>query len=540
MKRNKEDNTVSVIQRAVKYFNIPITKSSVKEALKSHSNYPTFKSICDALSEWKVDHYPLKYKPEELLDVPAPYIVHLNSGGGQLAFVSEITNNIVTYFESYNLKKKSELNKFIKRCSGAIIVLNPNENSGEREYRRKWQKELIGNAVFPVVLFTFLLFFTLEIFNFISSGIFSIDVISGFLFLTKTVGIVLSVLLVLHEFEIQNSLTDKLCHINQSTNCNIVLNDKSAKFFGWFGWADSGLIYFTGGLLIMLQGFGTSYLSLLAISSALSLPYPIFSVYYQGFVLKKWCPLCLGVQLVLISEFILLLPQFSKLNFTFSMISGFILTYLVTGIVYTLIILYFRGKTYNELFYISYLKFKRDPNILRFLMLNQKQYEIAVTDTSLVFGEKYSPMTITAFLSLNCSPCAKAFEKIKEILQSERKVSINIVMITEDSKILNALYLYARQNKNKEAIELLNTWYNANPYSRNKLSENLCIPEIEDYSKEVINENYKLFEECNLTNTPTFFFNGYQLPNQYDIEDIIYFQEFFGIEDKTLVSRNFN
>jgi uncharacterized membrane protein len=539
MKRNKEDNTVAVIQRAVRDFNIPITKISVREALKSHSNYPTFRSICDALSVWKVEHYPLKYKPEELLNVPAPSIVHFSNDGGQLAFVSEIKNNIVTYFESYNLKRKTELSKFIKRCSGAIIVLNPNENSGEREYRKKWQEELIGNAVLPVIVFTFLLFTTLEISNYIPSGIFSSAVKSGFLFLTKIAGIVLSMLLVFHEFEIHNSLTDKLCHINQSTNCNTVLNDKSAKFFGWFGWADTGFIYFTGGLLIMLQGFATSYLSLLAISSALSLPYPFFSVFYQGFVLKKWCPLCLGVQLVLISEFILLLPMFSMLHFTFPMISGFILTYLVTGIVYTLIILYFRGKTSNEIIYSSNLKFKRDPNILKFLMLNQKHYEFSVTDKSLVFGAKYSPITITAFLSLNCSPCAKAFEKIKDILQSGEKVSINIVMITDDSKILNALYFYSRQNKNEEAIELLNTWYNAHPYSRNKLSENLCIPEIEDYSKEVINENYKLFEECNLTHTPTFFINGYQLPNQYDIEDIVYFKEFFGIEKK-FVSKIFS
>jgi protein-disulfide isomerase len=160
-------------------------------------------------------------------------------------------------------------------------------------------------------------------------------------------------------------------------------------------------------------------------------------------------------------------------------------------------------------------------------MLNQKHYEFSVTANSLVFGSKNSPITITVFLSLNCSPCAKAFEKIKEIFQSEMKVSINIVLITDDIKILNALYLFARQNKNEEAIELLNKWYNAHPYSRNKLSENLCTPVIEDFPKKVINENYKLFEECNLTHTPTFFINGYQLPNQYDIEDIVYFKELF-------------
>jgi len=525
MKRKREDNTVSVIQRAVKYFNIPITKTSVKQALKAHSNYPTFKSICDALFEWNVEHYPLKYEPQELMDVPAPYIVHFDAGGGNLAFVSEISNNTVTYFESYNLKKKLKLSDFINKCSGAIIIIYPKENSGERNYREKWQKELIEKAVLPIIVFTFLLFAASEIFKYLSSEFFSGYVTSSFLFLTKIAGIVLSLLLVFHEFEIQNSITDKLCHINKSTNCNAVLNDKSAKLFGWVGWADIGFIYFTGGLLILLQGFGTSYLSSLAFSSALSLPYPIFSIYYQGCVLKKWCPLCLGVQLVLISEFILLLPIFSNLHFTVSEILGFILTYLVTGVIYTLLILYFKGKTFYELINSSNLKFKRDSSILKLLLLNQKHYEFSVTEESLVFGAKHSPIQITAFLSLNCPPCARAFNKITNILEFGMDVSINIIMLTDNSKILNALYLYARENKKENAIELLKTWYNAHPYSRNKLSEELCIPEREDYSKKVINMNYKLFDECNLTKTPTFFINGYKLPNQYDIEDIAYFKE---------------
>ena len=87
-------------------------------------------------------------------------------------------------------------------------------------------------------------------------------------------------------------------------------------------------------------------------------------------------------------------------------------------------------------------------------------------------------------------------------------------------------------------ISALNEWYNTDPTTRYKVSENLCIPEVEDYAKEVIDVNYKLFREYNLTFTPTFFINGYLLPNQYDIEDIKYFNEYFGINNEILISRN--
>ena len=195
MKRSREDNTVSVIQRAVRHLRIPVTKGSVKEALKSHTYYPTFKSICDTFNEWKVEYYPLKYEPEELLEIPAPYIVHFKTGGGQVAFVSEIKNNMVTYFESYNFKKVIDIKEYLERCSGAVILLNPDERSGEKDYREKWQNEMIGNAVLPVVGFVLLLFIVLSLANSFARVGIEFDMLKGMLLFTKTAGIVLSVLL---------------------------------------------------------------------------------------------------------------------------------------------------------------------------------------------------------------------------------------------------------------------------------------------------------------------------------------------------------
>ncbi|TAL58808.1 MAG: hypothetical protein EPN88_18035 [Bacteroidetes bacterium] len=527
MKRTRVDNTVSVIQRAVKHFRIPVTKSSVKEALKSNSYYPSFKSICDTLNEWNVEHYPLRYKPEEIKELAAPYIVHFSSGGGQLAFVSKIRNDRVTYYESYNLKRETEFKEFLERCSGAVILLNPDERSGEKGYRKKRQDELISNGIFQVSILAFLLFIILAVINsFVTSGML-LQKMKGLLFLTKATGIALSVLLILHEFEVHLLLTEKLCHLNKATNCNTVLNDKASKIFGWFGWADAGFIYFTGCLLFLLQDSEAGDYSLMAILSALSLPYPVFSVYYQGFVLKKWCPMCLGVQLILIIEFILMLPQFSNLNFLFISLSSLILTFLVTGIIYSLINMYIREKMSNEIHYYKYLEFKKNPDVLRTLLLNQKPYNIPFTEASLVFGEKDASMKITAFLSLQCSHCTRAFDKIKEMLKSEIKTGINIVIITSDNKILNALYHFSRLNKDDEALDLLDQWFKADPYSRNKISETVCIPDVNDISREVSNENLSLYKAYNVIGTPTFFINGYLLPNQYDIDDIKYFSEVF-------------
>lgn len=527
MKRAREDNTVSVIQRVVKHFRIKVMKGSVKVALKSNSYYPTFKSICDTLKDWKVENYPIKYQPEEMKELSAPYIVHFNSGGGQLAFVSKIKNNTVTYYDSYSLKREIGFQEFLEKCSGAVILLNPDERSGERDYRKKWQDEFISKGIFPLIIFAFLLFIISTVINsFIIGGVL-LQKTQGLLYCTKTTGIALSCLLILHEFDVRLSLTEKLCHLNKATNCNIVLNGKASKIFGWFGWADAGFIYFTGCLLFLLQGLGAGDYSLLAILSALSMPYPLFSIYYQGFVLEKWCPVCLGVQLILIIEFILLFPQFSSLNFSFTNISTLILTFLSTGIIYTLVILYLREKISHEIQYNKYLGFKKNPDVLRTLLLNQKRYDIPITEASLVFGNKDSSVKITAFLSLQCSHCARVFDKIKELLKFDQNTGINIILITSEVKILNTLNHLNRQGMVDDAWALLDKWYAMDSYSRSKLSDSLCIPEVDDVSGEVNNENYELFKKCNVPGTPTFFVNGYLLPNQYEVDDIKYLSEVF-------------
>jgi hypothetical protein len=97
------------------------------------------------------------------------------------------------------------------------------------------------------------------------------------------------------------------------------------------------------------------------------------------------------------------------------------------------------------------------------------------------------------------------------------------------------MYHFCRNSKDDEALELLDKWYNSDPYSRSKISESLCIPELDEFPQGFSNENQKLFKECNVIGTPTFFINGYQLPNLYEIDDIKYFSEVFKEKEKVPV-----
>lgn len=518
----KQDNTVFVLQKAIHYFNISVTKETIEKSLKSHPNYPTFKSICDCLSDWHIDYCPLKIDSTELMDIETPYIAHLKDSGGQLAFVTKIHRGSVYYHES--LKKRSILNisEFMEKCSGAAILIESSEKSGENDYSIKRQKEILDNLILPIQILAvtlFALFMFWESFSY--GGLFQFTRLH-LLFLTKILGIIFSVFLIFHEFDFHTSIGDKLCNINKVTNCNTVLNANAAKIFGYLGWSDLGFLYFLGGFLAILhnQGLHEEY-RILAIMSALALPYPIFSIYYQGFVLKKWCPLCLGVQMLLIIEFIILRPQFTNLDISIEGISRFIILFIILSAVYLLANLYYREKKSSEMLQHKYLRFVKNPKIFTTLLFDSPHFIIPETNHSLVFGSKNATIFITAFLSLRCSHCSRAFLKLKSLLEENDNIRVNIVLLVSDENTINTLYYLNRQNDANEAIEFLEYWYNEYPYSKTSIIEKYCIPD--DYSviEEVRNENYNLYRYCNIKATPSFFVNGYHLPEQYDIEDIV-------------------
>ena len=99
------------------------------------------------------------------------------------------------------------------------------------------------------------------------------------LVLTKVFGLIVSLLLVLHELKVSNPLVDKICHISKHTDCNAVLESDSSKVFGWINWADFGFIYFVGGLFFIIINSGRGAINLLALISVFSLPFPLFSIY---------------------------------------------------------------------------------------------------------------------------------------------------------------------------------------------------------------------------------------------------------------------
>jgi uncharacterized membrane protein len=525
----KEDNVVFVLNKAIRHFQIKVTKSSIKDFLLSHPYYPTLKSVCDALEKWKVEYYPLNLDIDEIKSLEMPFIAHLNIAAGQLVFVEKIEAGQITYYNSENKSRKEEFEKFSGNLSGAVVVMEAKKNSGENEYSKKRQDEIVNKTLLPLCIVSVVVLVCYNLISNYNRPFFQSEILFWGLLITKILGFTASTFLVLHEFKLQSRFTDKICSFSSKTDCDTVLTSNASRLLGWINWADAGLVYFTGTFLYITTTSENYSLWVLSLLSVLALPYPVFSIYYQAFKAKKWCPFCLVIQIILISEFVLLLPIFQRFNLQVTDIVRLIVSFLIP------MSLWLINKAYHITFidkkrvYYSYLGFKRNPEIFSFLLTKNGKEEIHVTKDSLVFGAPDSPVILTAFLSLYCNPCADAFKQLKVLLESCPDLKVNIVFSVYGDdlsrKLINSLYYIYGDKGPSKTIEFLDKWFNTPRQGRMALSEKQHLPAGFDVTETVGEENKKLFEKLKVTGTPTIYVNGYKYPAQYNYSDLENFMD---------------
>jgi uncharacterized membrane protein len=236
-------------------------------------------------------------------------------------------------------------------------------------------------------------------------------------------GLAVSILLTIHEFGESNRLLHKVCHLNRLTNCNAVLQSSAAKLFGWLSMADIGLCYFAGSTLTLIlsgvshnPGGAVPWLFVLALCA---LPYTFFSLWYQTFKVKLFCPMCLGVISVLWTETAFAIVNWKNLAFVplspvtvFSLLAGFALPVIVWAYVKPL------WKEYNRVrnFEYKYLRLKSAPDVVRAIMMQEPVRDMGFTADEINLGTTDAPIHITIVISMHCKPCIDAWHLLNKWL----------------------------------------------------------------------------------------------------------------------------
>jgi thiol-disulfide isomerase/thioredoxin len=268
------------------------------------------------------------------------------------------------------------------------------------------------------------------------------------------------------------------------------------------------------------------YLALLSVGA---LCYTVWSIWYPGVKAKQWCPLCLIVQAI----FVLLFA--SNLIFGFIQWPSFQPTDLLTaaliyaipflGVSLLLPVVAESMKVENITYGLNHLKMNED--VFEALLVKQPHYEVDKSASRITFGNPAAEMLVTIVSNPHCNPCSKIHPKIDKLLESMGdNVFVQFFFLNFDSEatkdsgkfLISAYFDRGRE----EAGKIFTRWFGG---EKKSTAETFAKYGFDMTSDEVVAEQEKHIAWCDankISATPTVLVNGYRLPDNYAVDDLMF------------------
>jgi glutaredoxin/uncharacterized membrane protein len=524
----EKDNTTTVLTRFVKQLDIPVTKQSISDQLEKHPDYDSLLAYSDVLDYYRIPNAAYKLNFEQLAEVPVPFIAHLS--GRRFGVVTRFDDKKVIMSDEKWNNKTIPISEFKKQYSGSVLIAEKDNASGEADYAAKHQSEMMSNLRLPVALTGALLTLLVLLFlhtDYIASAKLPIVLLTIF----KTAGLLTSVMLLIQSIDTNNPLIQKFCGGDNNKDCNAILSSKAAKVNAWLSWSEVGFFYFAGTWLVLVfNSKHTALIQSLALLNVVSLPYTVYSIYYQWRVAKQWCVFCCAVQGLLWLEFFAFLPFLLR---AIQMPNAVEWSSLLTGMVVP-VIFWMLAKPYLlQAKQISPLKrqlrtFKYNKDLFEKMMQNEIKYALPPDEHSLIIGNREAETVITMVSNPYCQPCARAHKALDEWLTNRPDIKLQVIFSTEnnekDRNTKIAAHLLTLKYSQNDTIlkKALNDWYEQKQKNYEAWAEEHPAESMIDTHEQL--EAQKAW--CKLTEikaTPTLFLNGRRLPKTYQTEDLKYF-----------------
>ena len=307
-----------------------------------------------------------------------------------------------------------------------------------------------------------------------------------------------------------------------------MLESKAARLWGIVGWSEIGLGYFlTNALILVLFPAQITYIALINI---LTLPYSVWSVWYQKVKAKQWCVLCLIVQVLLWTIFIInclfgyiRMPVFDFQELLYVMMLGSCYLASILGI--NMLVPKLNTDKMIQILRQVINSMKADENVFAALLKQQPFYETSDCDSIIRFGNPDSPLQLTILSNPYCNPCSIMHKRIEQLMQkTNNNISIQYILSSFDESLNSTnKYLIAAYLTNNNRSQIFTDWFEKGQELRDDFFKDLSL-DMENPKIEIEFRKHEAWKEkTQLRATPTILVNGYQLPGNYKIEDLVYF-----------------
>lgn len=497
---------------------VSIDKTEFEYQIQSHPEYPSLLAISDTLFFFNIDNIATRIEKNQIELLPDCFVALLMSEANipVLNYVEKKENDyLVTNEKKARLISTQELENIWAEV--ILLVDKPDIEEGVKH-------NIERNYMSAILLLWFGLFFSV-----LFTSKTTIFIVIFFIF--PIIGVLFSIAALKDLFGAKSKLINNFCNITASTSCNSIVSSDKWKIFKILNFSDLSIVFFsfqfTGLFFSVLTNSIDSFFTIQKILLAFSLPVIIASLYYQKFVEKKWCPICLVIITIILLEIIYL---FSMININFSISLNYLITYglVFVGLLITwnyLKQLLSNNKALKEDLFKA-RRFERNyENFKNNLIVNPK---VILPYSPIILGNKECSITITIISSPFCGHCKKAHEILEKIIERHHQnVCVNVILKsdfyreTEDSKrLFRDLYKLYDYKKQDLFLKGMNFWFNNSDLNVWFEMYNL----VPDYSfdETIISHNQWCIDN-DFNFTPAIFINGYQYPKSYDRETLLYF-----------------
>lgn len=511
---------------------IPVSFSYLRFKLLSHTDYPSLLSVTDTLDALRIDHTVFIVDKEKLHEIPVPFLAYVDANGGDFILVTNVTSLL------------QRQPGFLKQWNGLTViaekpdVFNDPENTKWRSKEKK-NKQITVSAI--TLILAFAVFATLLQLNWLITGV----------MLTSIAGLIVSALIVQHDLGINNTITQQLCGTGKNMDCNAVLHSKNSKVFSWLNWADMGIVWFCSLFLIVLISLFSSVtaplIALLILLTIATMPFTLFSLYYQRFVIKKWCPLCLLVIAILWAQALIVLPETGNIvlrSISLNSIGLIALIFTIVSVEWMLLLkpLFHKVRETTDK-YFSLLRFKNDPDIFEAVLNQQKKTDTTPFENDLQLGNSDAPDQVMVVCNPYCKPCAET-HKILHNLVEKNNIGLTIRFTvksysSQSTEVKTVQYLLhlihektnqaSKKAKTDFIKRVLSDWFEWMDMERFKTKYAVRVPE---KSGNLVYDCWRWSRENEINTVPTIFLNGRMLPRGYKAGDLLFFIK--ETQDKTL------
>lgn len=494
-----------------KELNIPVSPAFIKARLKSHPDYPNLSSLTDTLDELEIPYAAFISDKQNYASLQYPMFIHINTKEEE-------------YFTVVKSKKVFDNNKnnILENWDGTTIIIEKQKPEKNGIHSKWWEKYTKENKIeFFLILSCAILLLSL----FLYKGSLYTNI-----FLTlSSLGLVTCFSLFKLEIGLDSFVSKTLCSTDKG--CSKTLSKENNNILSKLPLADIGIIFFTFqimfGLINMIsENTIVSIYPLIYLTITASL-FVIPSIYVQAFILKSWCKMCLLVLGILVLQG--LLGYMMIMDGTISIdrpVQNISISLLLISLA---IFSWLRIKTvlvesYKALEnYIDFQKWKRDPFIFFSLLYNQRKLSDRSSGFAMKMGKANPKLLITMACSPFCNPCAATHKVLHKLLAINKDIQVEIKFAfskqnldpkTEKAmKLLLSAYKVAGGNALHEWFSQVDVERFENKYPYNESFE-------EEYTNALL-DCAQWSAENNIRHTPTLFLNGYQMPQQYNPDDLI-------------------